>query len=99
MTSATGTSTRAFGLLVAGASLVAMHRNLYWRTSDGLQLDAGAYVRGLEEAADVEAVVVGKPAPTFFMAALGEIGGPPERAWMVGATTWRTTCVGRSDSA
>jgi len=75
---------RAFRRLVGGASLVAMHRNLYWRTSDGLQLDAGAYVRGLEEAADVEAVVVGKPAPTFFLAALGEIGVSPESAWMVG---------------
>jgi HAD superfamily hydrolase (TIGR01458 family) len=75
---------RAFGMLVGGASLVAMHRNLYWRTTDGLQLDAGAYVRGLEEAAGVEAVVIGKPAPTFFRAALGEIGVPPEKAWMVG---------------
>jgi HAD superfamily hydrolase (TIGR01458 family) len=75
---------RVFGMLVAGASLVAMHRNFYWRTSDGLQLDAGAYVRGLEEAAGVDAVVVGKPAPTFFRTALGEIGVPPEKAWMVG---------------
>jgi HAD superfamily hydrolase (TIGR01458 family) len=75
---------RAFRLLVAGASLVAMHRNLYWRTSDGLQLDAGAYVHGLEEAAGVVAVVVGKPAPTFFRAALDEIGVTPEKAWMVG---------------
>jgi HAD superfamily hydrolase (TIGR01458 family) len=75
---------RAFGMLVAGASLVAMHRNLYWRTSARLQLDAGAYVRGLEEAAGVEAVVVGKPAPTFFRAALDEIGVAPESAWMIG---------------
>ena len=75
---------RVFGMLVGGASLVAMHRNLYWRTSEGLQLDAGAYVRGLEEAAGVQAAVVGKPSRTFFRAALDEIGVEPEGAWMVG---------------
>jgi HAD superfamily hydrolase (TIGR01458 family) len=75
---------RVFRLLVGGASLVAMHRNLYWRASDGLQLDSGAYVRGLEEAAGVDAAIVGKPAETFFRAALDEIDVPPERAWMIG---------------
>jgi HAD superfamily hydrolase (TIGR01458 family) len=75
---------RIFGMLVGGATLVAMHRNLYWRASEGLQLDSGAYVRGLEEAAGVEASVVGKPAEAFFHAALAEIGVPAERAWMVG---------------
>ncbi|MFL5738024.1 MAG: TIGR01458 family HAD-type hydrolase [Actinomycetota bacterium] len=75
---------RVFRMLVDGASLVAMHRNLYWRASDGLRLDSGAYVRGLEEAAGEEAAIVGKPAETFFRAALDEIGVAPERALMVG---------------
>jgi HAD superfamily hydrolase (TIGR01458 family) len=75
---------RVFRMIVDGASFVAMHRNLYWRAADGLQLDSGAYVRGLEEAAGVEAAVVGKPAETFFRAALDEIRVPPEHAWMVG---------------
>ena len=42
---------RAFGCLRGGARLVAMHRGLYWRTSEGLQLDSGAFVTGLEQAA------------------------------------------------
>ena len=75
---------RLFRMLVGGAALVAMHRNLYWRTSEGLQLDSGAYVCGLEEAAGVEATVVGKPAEAFFRAALDPIGVDPEHAWMVG---------------
>ena len=29
-----------------GAALVGMHRNMYWRTADGLQLDGGAYIAG-----------------------------------------------------
>lgn len=74
----------AFRLVAGGAPLVAMHRSLYWRAADGLHLDGGAFVRALEEAAGVEAVVCGKPSPAFFRAALAELGVPAERAAMVG---------------
>ncbi|MEO1055387.1 MAG: hypothetical protein AAFY28_00580, partial [Actinomycetota bacterium] len=57
---------RAFRLLLDGAAFVAMHRNMYWRTSDGLELDTGAYVRALEEAAGMSPVVLGKPSADFF---------------------------------
>ena len=50
---------QAFGHLQRGARLVAMHRGLYWRTSPGLQLDTGAFLAGLEQAAGTEAEVVG----------------------------------------
>ena len=49
-----------FGHLQRGAELVAMHRNLFWRTEAGLQLDSGAFLVGLERAAGVEAVVCGE---------------------------------------
>jgi HAD superfamily hydrolase (TIGR01458 family) len=75
---------RAFGRLQRGARLVAMHRNLYWRTDDGLQLDAGAFLAGLEAAAGVEAEVTGKPARAFFEAALGRLGVGAHEALMVG---------------
>jgi len=75
---------RVFRMLMDGASLVGMHRNMYWRTSEGLELDAGAYIAGLEEAAGTEAVICGKPAPAFFDAALGRMGASRERAVMVG---------------
>jgi HAD superfamily hydrolase (TIGR01458 family) len=73
-----------FRNLMDGAVLVAMHRNLYWRTADGLQLDAGAYVAALEEATGVTATVCGKPAAAYFAAALDEIGVPADRVAMVG---------------
>jgi HAD superfamily hydrolase (TIGR01458 family) len=73
-----------FGMLMDGASLVAMHRNLYWRTEEGLQLDAGAYVAGLEEASGAGAVVCGKPSPTFFAEALAMLGTDGSRTAMVG---------------
>jgi len=75
---------RAFQLLLGGASLVAMHRNLSWVTTDGAQLDMGAFVAGLELAAGTEAVVVGKPAPEFYAAALAQVGAEPCDAVMVG---------------
>ncbi|MFG2126792.1 HAD-IIA family hydrolase [Streptomyces sp. NPDC048751] len=75
---------RAFGHLQRGARLVAMHRNLYWRTDAGLQLDSGAFLAGLEAAARVEAEVTGKPSPAFFAAALGHLGVGADEALMVG---------------
>ncbi|MEV0182712.1 TIGR01458 family HAD-type hydrolase [Streptomyces sp. NPDC050625] len=75
---------RAFGQLQRGARLVAMHRNLYWRTAEGLQLDTGAFLVGLEKAARVEAEITGKPSPAFFGAALARLGVGADQALMVG---------------
>jgi HAD superfamily hydrolase (TIGR01458 family) len=73
-----------FRLVMNGAALVGMHRNLYWRTAEGLELDGGAYLAGLEEAAGVRATVCGKPSPAFFEAALSLLGVPREQVAMVG---------------
>ncbi len=51
-----------------------MHRNLYWKTARGWELDGGAFLGALEEAAGVTAVICGKPAPAFFAAALDLLG-------------------------
>ncbi|MEU1404090.1 HAD-IIA family hydrolase [Streptomyces sp. NPDC005728] len=75
---------RVFGYLQQGARLIAVHRNLYWRTDAGLQLDSGAFLLGLERAARVEAEVTGKPSPAFFEAALARLGAAADRALMVG---------------
>jgi HAD superfamily hydrolase (TIGR01458 family) len=74
----------AFGCLQAGATLVAMHRGLYWRTSEGLQLDSGAFVTGLEQATGTEAEVVGKPAAAFFATALAHLGTGAAHTLMIG---------------
>jgi HAD superfamily hydrolase (TIGR01458 family) len=75
---------RAFGHLQSGARLVAMHRGLYWRTSTGLQLDSGAFIAGLEQAASTTAEVVGKPAAAFFATALARVGTDAAHTLMVG---------------
>ncbi|MEU6880964.1 HAD-IIA family hydrolase [Streptomyces sp. NPDC046712] len=75
---------RAFRHVLDGARLVAMHRNLYWRTADGLDLDTGAYLLGLEQAARVEAEITGKPSAGFFATALAHLGVPAGETLMVG---------------
>jgi HAD superfamily hydrolase (TIGR01458 family) len=75
---------RAFAELRAGARLVCLHKNRWWQTGRGPQLDAGALVAGLEYAAEVEAEVVGKPTAAYFEAALAELDAAPGDAVMVG---------------
>jgi HAD superfamily hydrolase (TIGR01458 family) len=75
---------RAFRLILDGAELIALQRNRYWLRADGMALDVGPFVAALEYAADVEAVVVGKPAPAFFLLALSQLGVRPEHVAMVG---------------
>ncbi|MEV8017978.1 HAD-IIA family hydrolase [Streptomyces sp. NPDC086554] len=75
---------RVFRHLQRGAHLVAMHRNLYWRTADGLDLDTGAFLLGLERAARVEATITGKPSEAFFAAALAHLGAEPSTTLMIG---------------
>src|SRR5947209_20061588 len=60
----------AFRMLMNGAVLLAMHTHLYCRTSEGLTLDSGPFVRALEVATSKEAIVLGKPARAFFEQAL-----------------------------
>jgi len=74
----------AFRMLMDGAVLLATHTNLYWRTSEGLQLDSGPYVHALELATGQRATVLGKPNRTFFEQALLTIGVQPHEAVMVG---------------
>jgi HAD superfamily hydrolase (TIGR01458 family) len=74
----------AFGQLMDGAQLIALQKNRYWETSDGLSLDAGPFVAALEYAIGREAEVMGKPSKVFFELALEELGVDAERAAMVG---------------
>jgi HAD superfamily hydrolase (TIGR01458 family) len=78
------TLNQAFRLIIDGAELIALQRNRYWLRADGLSLDVGPFVAALEYAANVTAVVVGKPAPAFFALALSQLGVEPEHAAMVG---------------
>ncbi|MEM6592031.1 MAG: TIGR01458 family HAD-type hydrolase [Cyanobacteria bacterium P01_H01_bin.119] len=75
---------RAFRLLMRGASLVALHKSKYWQWEGGLHIDIGAFIAGLEYATDQTALIVGKPAPSFYGLALEELGLPAEEVVMIG---------------
>src|SRR5438132_7108131 len=75
---------RAFHELEAGAELYCLHKNRWWQTKHGPLLDAGAFVVGLEYAADTEAIVPGKPSTAFFEAGLAPLDADPRAPWLGG---------------
>lgn len=75
---------RAFRLVMAGAELVALQKNRFWLTEDGLSLDAGPFVAAVEYASGTEAYVVGKPSAAFFDLVLGDLGADRDSVAMVG---------------
>jgi HAD superfamily hydrolase (TIGR01458 family) len=75
---------RAFRLVMGGAELVALQKNRFWLTADGLSLDAGPFVAAIEYATGKEAFVVGKPAAGFFDMVLGDLGAERSAVAMVG---------------
>ncbi|KPJ90395.1 MAG: hypothetical protein AMS18_11055 [Gemmatimonas sp. SG8_17] len=75
---------QVFRWLLAGAELVAIHRNRYWRTEHGLTLDAGPFVAALEYATGQVAKTIGKPSPEFFETAARSMGLETGDVVMVG---------------
>ncbi len=82
----------AFRYVLDGALLVALQKDRYWLGTTGLALDAGPYVAALEYATGNEAIVCGKPEPTFYHAALQTPGDSREvavsDAVMIGDDLW-----------
>mgnify|MGYP003295823910 CR=1 FL=1 len=74
----------AFRCLMEGAELVALQKNRYWHSGNGLSLDAGPFVAALEYASEKRAVVVGKPEESFFRVALEDMGFGAREVAMVG---------------
>jgi ribonucleotide monophosphatase NagD (HAD superfamily) len=60
---------RVLPALLGGKPLLAVHKNPYWMEDGAPTLDGGAFVAALEFAAGIEAEIVGKPSPPFFLAA------------------------------
>lgn len=63
-----------FNCLMRGAKLIAIHKNRFWQTEQGLQMDIGGFVDALEYASGVTTMIIGKPSPDFFQIALDDMG-------------------------
>ncbi|MGK2881926.1 MAG: HAD-IIA family hydrolase [Mycobacterium sp.] len=70
--------------MAQGIPVVAMHRSMSWTTSDGLRIDTGMYLLGMEESSGRKATAVGKPAPEGFLASAGRLGVEPDEMYVVG---------------
>jgi HAD superfamily hydrolase (TIGR01458 family) len=81
-----------FRHLMDGAHFIALSRDRYWMRGDGLALDAGPFVVGLEYATGVTATIAGKPSPAFFHGAVRSLGvdpeGPAADVVMIGDDIW-----------
>jgi HAD superfamily hydrolase (TIGR01458 family) len=75
---------KLFKMIMNGSKILALHKGRYWQTDEGLTLDIGTFVAGLEHATSQKAVVIGKPSPEFFRIALSSIDISPQNAVMVG---------------
>ena len=78
------TLSRVYDWMAQGVPVVAMHRSTSWNTAEGLRIDTGMYLIGMEETSGRKATAVGKPAPEGFLASAGRLGVDPEEMYMVG---------------
>jgi HAD superfamily hydrolase (TIGR01450 family) len=78
------TLSRVYDWMAQGVPVVAMHRSTSWNTTEGLRIDTGMYLIGMEETCGRKSTAVGKPAPAGFLAAAGRLGVDPEQMYMVG---------------
>ena len=73
-----------FRMVRAGADMVALHKGRFWQAEEGLRLDIGVFITGLEYATGKEAVVIGKPSKPFFESAVKSLGMHKDEVIMVG---------------
>jgi HAD superfamily hydrolase (TIGR01458 family) len=73
-----------FACLMRGAKLIAIHKNRFWQTEHGLQMDIGAFIHGLEYASSTQAMIIGKPSADFFNIALADMQLEAAQVLMIG---------------
>jgi len=73
-----------FCCLMNGAQLIAIHKNRFWQTDQGLQMDIGGVVEALEYASNMKAKIIGKPSYDFFRVALSSMGLQPAEVAIIG---------------
>lgn len=54
------------------AKIIALHKGKYYQSKGELQIDCGAFIKGLEYVTGEKAIVVGKPSKSFFKLAISD---------------------------
>lgn len=73
-----------FNVLQQGAILLALHKNKFWQLKDGLHVDIGLIVAGLEYVTGKHTQIMGKPSISFFDQVLASANCPPSQALIIG---------------
>src|SRR5690606_7681505 len=73
-----------FNCLMNGAELIAIHKNRFWQTEHGLQMDIGGFNKALEYASGHDAIIIDKPSKDFFQIALEDMNLDAEEVMMSG---------------
>ena len=64
---------KLFNMMMNGSELIALHKGRYWQTEEGLQLDIGIFVAGLEYVTGKKAIIIGKPSRSLFQLVLDDM--------------------------
>lgn len=73
---------KVFRLVMGGAELIALQKNKFFRAADGLRIDVGAFVAGLEYSSNKQAKIIGKPSRQFFNLAVHDIRIEAGERWL-----------------
>lgn len=73
-----------FSCLNRGAKLIALHKNKFWQTRQGLKVDIGLFIAGLEYVSSQSALIMGKPNITFFKQVLASAHCDASEAVLIG---------------
>jgi len=75
---------KAFLLCRQGLPLIAIGKNKYYKSAEGLCLEAGAFIHGLEWASGQPAIIMGKPSTEFFKQVVASTPFKAEQCLMIG---------------
>ncbi|AZQ61453.1 TIGR01458 family HAD-type hydrolase [Flammeovirga pectinis] len=67
-----------------GSKIIGLHKGKFWKASEGLRIDIGAFIKGIEFATNTEATCIGKPNKSFYESAIEKINLPSHQLLMIG---------------
>lgn len=70
--------------VMQGAKIIAIHKNRFWQTEHGLQMDIGGFISALEYATGHQAMIIGKPSTDFFKVALEDMDLQAHEVMIIG---------------
>ncbi len=70
--------------ILNGSKIIALHKGRYFQTDNGLNIDTGAFIAGLEYVTNTSSHVIGKPSKSFFDLAIRDFNLPYHNICMVG---------------